>query len=216
MARIAIALVKRLPAWLAAGLCALFLSSCATVPTKPRLTINDVATSLKAATASKKTARSFYNSLPTGEFRGEPTLVWIGPNRFRFEQKALAPFQYIPHGGKPIVPGEMETDGGSIPKGLWAFEGLSPWDYAPAYIIHDWLFVKHYDRDSEYAHITLKEAGLIMASGIKTLMEAPYAGSKDPVPANPDLLYRIYNAVISRWADGLWDRYHVPGLPRED
>jgi hypothetical protein len=201
----------------AAAAAALALASCATpTPAGRRLSVGDVADLLKAATADKKTARSFYQSLPTGQFRGQAQLVWIGANRFRFLNPAIGTFEFVPAQGRPIVPGDMETDGGSVPRQLWLLKGYSPWDYAPAYIVHDWLFERHHAQDPAYADITLQEAGLIMASGIKTLMEAPLpSGVKDdPVPANPDALYRIYKAVTSKWADGLWDRYHVPGLPR--
>ena len=43
--------------------------------------------------------------------------------------------------GAVIQPGLMYTDGGSIPKIAQVFNGFSPWGYAPAYMIHDWLFV---------------------------------------------------------------------------
>ena len=43
--------------------------------------------------------------------------------------------------GNTIQPGLMYTDGGSIPKVAQVFKGLSPWGYAPAYMIHDWMFV---------------------------------------------------------------------------
>ncbi len=39
-----------------------------------------------------------------------------------------------------IRPGLMYTDGGSIPKIAQVFKGLSPWGYAPAYMIYDWVF----------------------------------------------------------------------------
>lgn len=34
----------------------------------------------------------------------------------------------------------MYTDGGSVPRFGQVFRGLSPWNYGPVYVIHDWLF----------------------------------------------------------------------------
>lgn len=42
---------------------------------------------------------------------------------------------------KTITPEMMYTDGGSIPRLAQVFKGFSPWGYAPAYMVHDWLFI---------------------------------------------------------------------------
>nr|WP_249779640.1 DUF1353 domain-containing protein [Bradyrhizobium sediminis] len=36
----------------------------------------------------------------------------------------------------------MYTDGGSIPRIAQIFNGLSPWGFGPAYIVHDWIFLR--------------------------------------------------------------------------
>src|SRR5262249_41845045 len=43
----------------------------------------------------------------------------------------------------PIVPEDMFTTGGSVPRVFCSIPGLSPWGLGPAYIIHDWLFFVH-------------------------------------------------------------------------
>ena len=64
-------------------------------------------------------------------------------------------FVYVPSPGRPltfhrrshdatvrtIVPEMMYTDGGSIPRQAQLFRGFSPWGFAPAYMVHDWIFV---------------------------------------------------------------------------
>jgi hypothetical protein len=44
---------------------------------------------------------------------------------------------------RTIRPGLMYTDGGSIPRIFWASQGLSPFDYMPAYVVHDWFYLQH-------------------------------------------------------------------------
>lgn len=42
-----------------------------------------------------------------------------------------------------IKPQAMFTDGGSIPRILWSADGFSPFDYLPAYVVHDWLYFQN-------------------------------------------------------------------------
>ena len=73
--------------------------------------------------------------------------------------------------GQSIRPGPMYTDGGSIPRFLWGIEGYSPWGYAPAYIVHDWLFVAQhcgYEPDNQH---TFGDSVAVIAEGLKAVME---------------------------------------------
>jgi hypothetical protein len=65
----------------------------------------------------------------------------------------------------------MYTDGGSIPRFLWGVKGYSPWSYAPAYIVHDWLFEAHhcgYTPDNRYS---FEDSVAVLAEGLKAVME---------------------------------------------
>jgi len=92
-----------------------------------------------------------YASLMAGHFKGSLVVVWVGEGGGPGDGR----FLYVPDPDDPLTfkrndpkapgavirPGIMYTDGGSIPKIAQAFRGFSPWGYAPAYMIHDWLFV---------------------------------------------------------------------------
>ncbi len=87
-----------------------------------------------------------------GEFTGRVFLMWTGPGS---GTNGDGKFVYIPDPDNgltftrnvaypdynTISPGVMYTDGGSVPRVAQVFKGLQPWGYAPAYMVHDWLFV---------------------------------------------------------------------------
>jgi hypothetical protein len=57
----------------------------------------------------------------------------------------------------------MYTDGGSIPQPLRAIKVYSPWGYAPAFLVHNWLFaIKQCERPG-YGKLTLEGAADAMA-----------------------------------------------------
>jgi hypothetical protein len=94
----------------------------------------------------------------------------------------------------------MLTDGGSIPRPLWVVRNYSPWGYAPAFIIHDWLFaVKHCEYPG-FENLTLDGAALIMSEVMKTMMLDPKKGHVDKLT-----LYAMYEAVRSPFAQVVWD-----------
>ena len=72
----------------------------------------------------------------------------------------------------------MYTDGGSIPRIAQAFNGFSPWGYAPAYMIHDWLLsdvivwlMANQARGStRYAMSTSTNSATILAESIQALV----------------------------------------------
>lgn len=103
----------------------------------------------------------------------------------------------------------MYTDGGSIPRFLWGIEGYSPWGYAPAYIIHDWLFeAKHcsYQPDNKY---TFQDSVEVMAEGLKAVMEAA------PEFRNYFVFDSVVGAVGSPIARRLWDKGSCEAPPSE-
>lgn len=142
-------------------------------------------------------AKATFQKVPTtGRYHHDPHLVWIAPNRFLFYQaKDEEPFSFTTHLRKEVVdpsapgrgtyrwvekkitPGTMITDGASVPRNFWYVRGLSPWDYAQAALIHDWLFEAHhrylaglkgYD---DYKDITLDDAADIFAECIRVNMK---------------------------------------------
>ncbi|PSL22156.1 hypothetical protein [Shimia abyssi] len=93
-----------------------------------------------------------YDNAPVGRFSGSLFVMWVGEGS---DTEGDGRFVFVPAPGAPLVfernnpagtldviaPEMMYTDGGSIPKPGQLFRGLSPWGYAPAYMVHDWLFV---------------------------------------------------------------------------
>ena len=85
----------------------------------------------------------FYGQIDGGgKICNLPAVQWTSPNTFIYRREAARPFCFHRGNGEIIEPANIFTDGGSIPKVAWA-AGFSPWDYAPAYIVHDWLYEAH-------------------------------------------------------------------------
>lgn len=75
--------------------------------------------------------------------RGMLLIQWHDENRFIYVPDTAKPLVFKLKDGREIRPGRMYTDGGSIPRVFWGFKGFSPWGYAPAYVLHDWLYHQH-------------------------------------------------------------------------
>ncbi len=153
----------------------------------------------------------FIASLHTGRFLGRFRLQWIGPNLFEYEPDPADPFRYerMDKDGnviETIQPGTMTTDGGSIPRLAQGLPGYSPWEYGPAYLIHDWEFEAH-DRAREGGppfNKSFEEVNLTLAEGILTLMRHGYLNYEKPA-VSKDHVYSIYNAVNSDIGRAIWD-----------
>lgn len=152
-------------------------------------------------------AQAKYDATATGRVGGKYELVWTGPERFAFLPDRDDPFYFQRSDGTRITPGPMYTDGGSIPRPLWAVRNYSPWTYGPAFIIHDWLFVAHSCGYPEYEKYTMEESAAIMAECMKTLMEE---GKAPKSVATLDLMHR---AVNSRFASRVWNQPPVCVIP---
>jgi len=90
-----------------------------------------------------------YEGTPYGDLKGQLMVIWVGADKFVYWPYTQDPLTFTParSSGLPvdsIRPGLMYTDGGSIPRPLRASESFSPWGYAPAYMVHDWLFAAHH------------------------------------------------------------------------
>jgi hypothetical protein len=135
-----------------------------------------------------------------GVLKGRVVVEWDSEDRFIYRAQAN-PLSFRPSFMRQaIVPGDMFTDGGSVPRVLWGIPGLSPWALGPAYIIHDWIFTVHRCRrkaPAEVAAITFEQSALILAEVGKALI--------DHGLIKHDMLNEIVWAVSTRFARDLWD-----------
>lgn len=159
-----------------------------------------------------------YKKLAPGSFSGSLFVMWVdeggpsGDGTFLFVPDPGDPLifrradQQAP--GKTIQPGLMYTDGGSIPKVAQVFNGLSPWGYAPAYMIHDWMFVARHcivdgssdKRFQQVQDVDFDQSAAILGEAIKALVDA------DRVDPNDVAANTITGAVGSVVARQLWEK----------
>ena len=155
----------------------------------------------------KQRQKKFVEGLNIGEFTGHFTLTWIGPELFKYVPDPEDPFKYIRNKGpgkrhEIIQPDEMETDGGSIPRLAQLLPGLSPWEYGPAYLIHDWEFYRH-DTDPRFRK-SFNQVNLTLAEAIWTLMNNGYLRNKKP-RKNVTSVHTVYSAVMSPIGKDIWN-----------
>jgi Protein of unknown function (DUF1353) len=144
-----------------------------------------------------------YARTDVGSLEGAVVVEWIEEDRFVFRPVSERPFRFIRADGETVIqPGTMITDGGSIPRSLWGIRNYSPWGYAPAFMVHDWLFEMHHCGVEEYRHYTVAEAAWIMTEAMKTMIEE----KGGPGPGEKFVVYSMFEAVRSPVAVGLWER----------
>jgi Protein of unknown function (DUF1353) len=140
-----------------------------------------------------------YRATQQGKFSGSLDVRWVHNDYFLFLPNTDDPFTFIRKDGSEIRPGPMYTDGASIPRYLWGIEGYSPWGYAPAYIVHDWLFEAHhcgYEPDDRY---TFADSVTVMGESLKAVMEA------SPEYRNYFVFDSVVAAAASPIAQRLWE-----------
>lgn len=142
-----------------------------------------------------------------GKIVGQPCVEWKKPDKFVYVRSKNPQFAFKRPNGDTIRPGNIETDGGSIPRVLWSQKDFSPWTYAPAYLVHDWLYEAHRrkvpagtDAAGNQVFYTKEQADWIMAEVIKSQMEQPQFETKK----SPGQLRRIYWAV-SKFGKTAWN-----------
>ncbi|MGA0596435.1 hypothetical protein [Enterovirga sp. CN4-39] len=158
-----------------------------------------------------------YADLSPGKLSGSLFVMWVGEGegsedgRFLFVPDPDAPLTFRrPDPQQPgaiVKPDMMYTDGGSIPRIAQVFNGLSPWGYAPAYMIHDWLFVARHclvDGDPTTQHrlladVTFEDSAEILGEAIKGLIAAKRVKPNDLAGS------AITGGVGSVVARQLWD-----------
>lgn len=148
---------------------------------------------LVALTFGACTSQRAYDEIKPGAFHGSVDLRWVAPDKFVYIPNEKDPFYFERANGQKIIPQLMYTDGGTIPRILWNNPNYSPWGYAPAYLIHDWIF---YAKPDELASAEVDDAAQILAEGIKTLMEA-----ENGIAPNPLVLHRIRQATSGNLAE---------------
>jgi hypothetical protein len=119
---------------------------------------------------------------------------------FVFTPDKEKPLTFVRYNQETIQPGKMMTDGGSIPRPLWVLRNYSPWGYAPAFIVHDWLFAVKHCGYKENKNYSFEETAVILSEVMKTLMLDPKYNFEDKLS-----LYAIYEAVRSPIAHEIWE-----------
>lgn len=141
-----------------------------------------------------------YERTEPGKLKGKLILEWVDQDKFRFISDATDPLRFVRANSQEIQPGPMFTDGGSIPAPLRAIKSFSPWGYAPAFIIHDWLFVMKQCRLPGYENWDHLKAAEVFSEVMKTVMENPKFGGPNKL-----VHYSMYEAVRSDIARQYWD-----------
>lgn len=159
-----------------------------------------------------------YGAAPAGRFEGAVFVMWVGEGE---GQLGDGRFVYVPvpgqeltfHRARPdatlevIRPGRMYTDGGSIPRVVQPFRGFNPWGYAPAYMVHDWLFVARKclndgaatEAEQAVAGMSFRESAEVLAEAIKTLIAERRVSPNDVAPQ------AISSATATPVAQRFWE-----------
>ncbi len=97
-----------------------------------------------------------------------------------------------------IRPRLMYTDSGSFPRLFWSAPNMGPWDFAPGFIIHDWLFLQHRCELGDWKDFSFERSADLLAEALKTQM----AQSQQP---DPEVLWAIHTAVKTPMAKASWE-----------
>jgi hypothetical protein len=140
-----------------------------------------------------------YESIPVGKLEGKLIVQWLEPDKFLFLPDEKKPLRFTRKDGTTVQPGRMLTDGGSIPRPIWILRNYSPWGYAPAFIVHDWLFEMKHCTIPGYEKYTYRDAASVMAEVMKTMME------NKRVEVDKATLMSMHLAVSSPIAAKFWN-----------
>jgi len=157
------------------------------------------------------------STLKKGEFKGSLFVMWVGEGGSSGDGQ----FVFVPAPGAPltfhrtdprskvttITPGMMYTDGGSIPRIGQIFEGFNPWGYAPAYMVHDWVFrarqcLNDGSDQPEYlaiADMDFNDSAYMMGEAIRTLIDSGKVKKNEIAP------HVITNVVKGQTSRNLWN-----------
>ena len=155
-------------------------------------------------------SQKFYDKIQVGTIKNSPHVKWVGPNKFELVVRADAPFEFHRYNGEVIRPLAINTDGGSVPRQFWDMKGMSPWTYAPGYLVHDWLYEAHrqgnrhagYSKDGDKRFYDQEQADWILAEVIKTQMQSEKKAEDDPKPRRLKLIYLAVKAFGKKAFNG--------------
>lgn len=133
-------------------------------------------------------AQAFYQKTLPGKFFGRLNVEWITPNLFVCRPDPTEPLTFTTDDGSVTRPQLMYTDGGSIPRLFWSKPNMGPWDFAPGFIVHDWLFLQHRCKAGDWHNYSFERSADILAQALKTKMAQ--MGTPYPVA-----LWAIYEGV---------------------
>lgn len=166
-----------------------------------------------------------YDAAPEGKFTGSLLVMWVGEGtlqgdgRFVFVPSPNAPLTFTRNNPSAsitkITPEMMYTDGGSIPRAATLFNGFSPWGYAPAYMVHDWIFVARHcltdgtptEAERAVDAMSFVESAQIIAEAIKTLIASDRVQPNDVAP-------RVISGTVAGPVS--YNRWVVEGACAED
>lgn len=163
----------------------------------PHTRLSIIAISSFALLTGCATARD-YDSYSAGKLEGKLIVQWLEPDKFLFLPNPDHPLKFTRSDGITIQPGRMLTDGGSIPRPLWILRNYSPWGYAPAFIVHDWLFEMKHCGLPGHERFTNSDAANVMAEVMKTLM------SSGRIEVDKATVQSMHFAVSSPIAERRW------------
>jgi Protein of unknown function (DUF1353) len=158
-------------------------------------------------------------ALSGGILTGELALAWDNGLQFvayPVEGNELA--YALPKGHRlaailgKIKPELMYTDGGSIPRAFWSFDGLSPWEYGPAFIIHDWMFNQHYCKKDAYP-VTLAEANDILLDAM-ILLDAQVTARHRKPAHNTAEVRQLIDGAVTNFSAAAWNNGKCPARPK--
>lgn len=140
---------------------------------------------------------------PVGKFNNLENirLRWLIPRIFDFVPKKEEPFSFTRYNGQTITPRRMFTDGGSVPRlARWVAQ-LDPWEYTPAYFLHDWIFEMHHCNI-----VAGKPDVYTFNDATNILMEAIHTMDYGKIAPISDMVFHVIKfAVGSAVARSLWN-----------
>ena len=157
------------------------------------------------------------SSLPIdrGKIEGRTLLAWEDGFRFVYIPKPNNPLVYTFAATNPLAktlgtiePRTMYTDGGSIPRLFWSQDGLSPWDYGPAFILHDWIFNRHYCRDASLI-LSREQANAVLYDALE-IVDLQRNKEKD---LNARRARQLIRAAVDSFSDQAWANGKCPDDP---
>ena len=150
--------------------------------------------------------KSIFNpseNYPIGKFNNLESirLRWLVPRVFDFVPKKDAPFSFTRYNGQTITPRRMFSDGGSIPRMARMLVQLDPWEYTPAYFLHDWIFEVH------HCNVVVGKPDIYtFDDATEVLMEAIHTMDYMKIAEISDIVFHVIKFAVSSFvAKSFWN-----------